>query len=214
MDRHISQRGEPANRTRDTVSNGYIAVVDDDESVCRSLARLLGAFSYQVQTYQSGREFLDSLSAAVPACLLLDLRMDDMTGLEVLYHLVVRGLGIPAIVVTAHDDPGMRLLCESVGTVAFLLKPTPSESLLEAIRSSTGVCSKIELTAPLAESERGTATEISTLPAYQRIRCYRALAREIRAEAAMMESSVYKDHLLIAEQWEMLAVEVEKRFIH
>jgi FixJ family two-component response regulator len=207
----------PENHVPTAAPTQHIAIVDDDESVRHSLARLLGAFSYRVQTYPSGRKFLDSLSTAVPACLLLDLRMDDMTGLEVLYHLVVRGLGIPAIIVTAHDDPGTRLLCESVGTVAFLLKPAPSDLLLKAIRSAAeglGANTDGKVEPLLADSDRGTVTEISTLPAYERIRCYRALAKDIRAEAATRENSTYKSHLLIAEQWEMLAVDVEKRFVH
>jgi len=120
----------------ETVSTGHIAIVDDDESVRRAMARLLGLYSFQVQTYPSGRDFLDSLTIGVPACLIVDLRMNDMTGLELLHHLAGRGLRIPTIVVTADDEPGMRHQCKLAGAVAFLVKLLMRDPLLEAIRTA------------------------------------------------------------------------------
>ena len=113
-----------------------IAIVDDDEPVRRALARLLEAYSFQVQTYPSGREFLASVKIEVPACLIIDLRMNDMTGLELLDHLDGIGLRIPTIVATADDDPGMQNRCKLAGAVAFLVKPVKRDPLLGAINAA------------------------------------------------------------------------------
>jgi FixJ family two-component response regulator len=116
----------------------HIAIVDDDESILRALSRLLKTYSFQVKTYASGREFLDSLKAGTPDCLILDLHMKhEMSGLEVLHRLGGLGFNIPTIVATAQDEPGMRHRCELAGAVGFLVKPFSVESLLETIRSVT-----------------------------------------------------------------------------
>jgi FixJ family two-component response regulator len=113
---------------------GHIAIVDDHDSVRRAMARLIGAHSsFQVQTYASGREFLDSLKSSVPNCLIVDLRMNDMTGLQLLHCLAGMGLRIPTIVATADDEPGMRHRCKLAGAVAFLVKPVMGGPLLHAI---------------------------------------------------------------------------------
>jgi FixJ family two-component response regulator len=110
--------------------------VDDDESVRRAMARLLEALSFQVHTYSSGREFLDSLKIGVPACLIVDLQMKDMTGLELMHHLAGTELRIPTIVVTADDEPGMRHRCTLAGAVAFLVKPVITDTLLETMNAA------------------------------------------------------------------------------
>jgi FixJ family two-component response regulator len=129
---------DPLPRTA-PVESGYVAIVDDEESVCRALARLLRAYSFQVRTYQSAREFLASLNNSVPACLIVDLHMPYMTGLELLHHLADRGLGIPAIVVTARDVSDMQRRRELPGSVAFLLKPVMLDPLLKAIEIAIGM---------------------------------------------------------------------------
>ena len=115
---------------------GHIAIVDDDASVGRALARLIKAHCYPVQVYRSAREFLDTLKTSTPACLIVDLQMEEMTGLQLIHHLASIGLRIPAIFVTARDEPGMQHSCEASGAIAFLLKPVMSEPLLEAINTA------------------------------------------------------------------------------
>ena len=110
-----------------------IAIVDDDLSVLKALTRLLRTRSLHAKTYRSGREFLTALSDDVPECLILDLQMPEMNGLELLQHLMHRGIQIPTIIITAHGDVGMREHCESAGAVAFLLKPVQDTSLFAAI---------------------------------------------------------------------------------
>jgi FixJ family two-component response regulator len=121
-----------------TEGNSYIAIVDDDPSVRKALARLISSFSFRAQSYATVREFLQSLKAGVPNCLILDLQMDEVTGLELQNHLQNTGVRIPTIVLTAHDEPGMQDRCTAAGAVAFLVKPVSKEQLFEAIRGATG----------------------------------------------------------------------------
>jgi FixJ family two-component response regulator len=127
----------PANREKDA-SVRSIAIVDDDEPVRRAFARLLRAYSFQVQIYGSGAEFLRSLNKSVPDCLIVDVHMDDMTGFELLLRLSCLGLRIPALVVTARDDPGVQADCELCGGAALLIKPVEGQSLLNAIETAIG----------------------------------------------------------------------------
>ena len=116
----------------------WIAIVDDDPSVLKALARLLRARAFDARTYTSAREFLNALHEGLPECLIVDLQMPDMTGLELQRHLTRSGLRIPTIIITAHDEAGARERCESAGAVAFLSKPLQDTSLLAAIESATG----------------------------------------------------------------------------
>jgi FixJ family two-component response regulator len=120
-----------------TETASHIAVVDDDPSVRKALARLLSVFSYHVQTYASVAEFLQSLKVNIPACLIVDLQMEGMTGLELQHHLRISGPRIPTIVVTAHEEPGLQDRCKDAGAAAVLLKPVAKDQLLAAIEATT-----------------------------------------------------------------------------
>jgi FixJ family two-component response regulator len=114
-----------------------IAILDDDASVRKALARLIAAYSYRVETYSSAREFIESLNRGVPDCLILDLQMQDITGLELQHYLNRRGTPIPTIVLTAQDEAGTHERCIDAGAVAFLVKPVAKEQLLWAIEATT-----------------------------------------------------------------------------
>jgi FixJ family two-component response regulator len=111
----------------------WIAIVDDDPSVLKALARLLKARGIEVRTYRSARDFLTSLPDGRPECLVVDLQMPEMTGLELQRHLIRTGIRIPTIVITAHNEGEMRELCKSMGASDFLSKPLQDTSLLAAI---------------------------------------------------------------------------------
>lgn len=115
---------------------GHIAVVDDDGSLRRAMARLLKAHSFEVRTYASAHEFIDSLEVEVPACLIVDLSMEGITGLGLLHYLVGTPFKIPTIVATAHDEPGIRHQCALAGAINFLVKPVTSDLLLGAIKAA------------------------------------------------------------------------------
>lgn len=116
-----------------------IAVVDDDVGVLRALGRLLRAHGHEVKTFESAQEFLAMLPRDVPQCLVLDLQMPNMGGLELQQHLVRSGVHLPTIIITAHDDPGVRERCEAAGDMTFLLKPLQDASLFAAIKKVTGI---------------------------------------------------------------------------
>jgi FixJ family two-component response regulator len=113
-----------------------VAVVDDDASVRKALARLLSASSFDPSTYGSAREFLTSLAAGTPECLVIDLHMPELTGLDLQRHLTRAGVKIPTIVITAYNDPGIRERCQSAGVAAFLLKPLNGATLIGAINAA------------------------------------------------------------------------------
>jgi len=123
----------PANREQSTPPGKYIAIVDDDESVCRAFARLLRAYSFDPQIYQSGDEFLESVRNNVPACLIVDVHLGDMNGFEVLRRLASMGMNIPAIVVTARDESSVRRDFALCAATALIRKPVEGKSLLDAI---------------------------------------------------------------------------------
>jgi FixJ family two-component response regulator len=117
---------------------GFVAIVDDDSAVRRALSRLLGASTIQTQSFASAREFLDSLGSGVPDCLILDMQMPEMTGLELQSELLRLGARIPTIVITAHNEGGLRERCLAAGAAAYLVKPLDSTKLLASINSAIG----------------------------------------------------------------------------
>jgi FixJ family two-component response regulator len=110
-----------------------IAVVDDDPSVLKALTRLLRIRSFGAKTYGSALEFLASLSGEKPDCLIVDLQMPGMSGLDLHQYLTGRGIEIPTIIITAHDEGDARRRCERAGAAGYLLKPIEDTALLAAI---------------------------------------------------------------------------------
>jgi FixJ family two-component response regulator len=118
------------------MSNEHIAVVDDDASVLKALARLLDAISYRVRIHESGEQFIASLRLQVPECLILDLNMKEMSGEDVQRYLADTRTRIPTIILTARDDPNIEKHCMQAGAVAFLLKPVTPDQLVRAIQTA------------------------------------------------------------------------------
>ena len=113
-----------------------IAVVDDEESVRRALARMLGASQFDVDVFGSGQEFLDSLRARLPDCAILDYRMPGLSGRDVQRQLALANIHIPIIVVTAHDQPALREQCLADGASAYVAKPLQRERLVGLINDA------------------------------------------------------------------------------
>lgn len=111
-----------------------IAVVDDEPSVRRAFQRLLRLAGFDVDTFACGEAFLASLSARVPDCVILDLHMPGMSGLEVQSRLADEHRAVPVVVITGYDVPAARANALAMGAVAFLTKPVSEELLLAAIR--------------------------------------------------------------------------------
>jgi FixJ family two-component response regulator len=113
-----------------------VAIIDDDPALLKALARLLRTHALTVATFQSGQQFLASLPEPLPDCLILDFQMPGMTGLEVQQDLARKGIRIPTIIITAHDEAGIRERCKSAGAIAYLAKPVPEAALFAAIEAA------------------------------------------------------------------------------
>jgi FixJ family two-component response regulator len=113
-----------------------LSVVDDDASVRKATGRLIKSFGFTVEIFGSGEEFLLSGSLRVTSCLVLDLQMPGMSGLQLQSHLVAAGYRIPIIFITAYPDERTRAQALEAGAVDFLTKPFGEEALLSGIRSA------------------------------------------------------------------------------
>ena len=113
-----------------------VFVVDDDASVRRSTERLIRIAGFKVQTFESARDFLNYLRPEGPACLVLDVRMPGLSGLDLQKELSQSGKQIPIIFMTGHGDIPMSVRAMKAGAVEFLTKPVKQRTLLEAIRAA------------------------------------------------------------------------------
>jgi FixJ family two-component response regulator len=110
-----------------------IAIVDDDQSVLTALGRLIAAAGYEVETFISGAAFLESAENHEPDCVVLDLHMPNMSGLEVQSLLKSGHAGIPVLFLTGGDSPEARSCALGGGASAYLCKPVDQDTLLAAI---------------------------------------------------------------------------------
>jgi FixJ family two-component response regulator len=114
-----------------------VLVVDDDDSVRQALGWLLSSAGYSVATFSSGAELLQHIPAEMPACLLIDVRMPDMTGLEVKETLSRQGNDLTTVFITGHDDVAIGVRAMKCGAADFLLKPFEDVEVLDAVRRAT-----------------------------------------------------------------------------
>jgi FixJ family two-component response regulator len=119
-----------------TEAQPIVFIVDDDPSVRRSTERLVRSAGLEVQTFTSAREFLKHPRADRPACLVLDVRMPGLSGMDLQRELTQSGIHIPIIFITGHGDIPMSVRAMKAGAVEFLTKPFRSRSLLDAVRAA------------------------------------------------------------------------------
>jgi len=113
-----------------------VSVVDDDESVRESLPDLLGKFGFAARAFSSAEEFLSSDSVGETKCLILDVAMPGMTGLDLQRELKRRGQEVPVIFITAQKDSNLREQAFEQGAAQFLYKPFSATALLEALKET------------------------------------------------------------------------------
>lgn len=113
-----------------------IAVVDDDEAVRESLCALLRSVGYDAKVFASAADFLNSCESAQTHCLIVDLRMPDMTGLELVDRLASQGMKISVILISGNYDDAARSHAKQAGIVALLEKPFSDDALLDSIRQA------------------------------------------------------------------------------
>jgi two-component system response regulator FixJ len=113
-----------------------IHVIDDDEAMRESLAFLLDSVRLDVRTYESAVAFLASLPDIAPGCVITDVRMPEVSGVELLRRLRQLDIGLPVIVITGHGDVPLAVEAMKLGAVEFLEKPFDDDVLLAAVRSA------------------------------------------------------------------------------
>jgi len=118
------------------VARNLVSVVDDDESIRRTTTRLIESFGFRAAAFESAYGFLRSSQLHDTACLIVDVQMPGMNGLQLQSHLAAQGCGIPIIFITAYDEKESRRRAMQAGAVAFLGKPFSDEQLLQTIRST------------------------------------------------------------------------------
>jgi FixJ family two-component response regulator len=128
-----------ADTSRSTVADAtpLVAIVDDDESVRQSTLRLIRSFGYHAHAFATGEEFLASPAASEAACLVLDVRMPRMDGLEVQRRLADTGARTPIVFLTGRATEDEERRARSGGAIAFLRKPVGRDALLEVLRAAT-----------------------------------------------------------------------------
>jgi FixJ family two-component response regulator len=115
-----------------------VCVIDDDESILRALRRLLGTTGFQVETFSSAEAFLESGRHGHVDCLVLDLHLGGLSGLELQERLAASGARTPVVVITAHDDLPTRERARRAGAIDYLPKPFDDDSLIAAIHRAIG----------------------------------------------------------------------------
>ena len=110
-----------------------VHLVDDDEAIRRSVGFMLKTSGFQVRVYESGIELLKSASSLEPGCVLLDIRMPGMDGLEVLAALRAKGVSLPVIIMTGHGDVSLAVQAMKAGALDFIEKPFEKAVLVSAI---------------------------------------------------------------------------------
>ena len=113
-----------------------IAILDDEEPVRIALGRLLHSAGFQIECFASGKQFVESLSNRVPDCLVLDLHMSGLTGLDVLNLLITKKVRIPTVMITGHDMQNMKERALAAGADSYLIKPLDDSVLISAVQDS------------------------------------------------------------------------------
>ena len=142
-----------------------VRIVDDDEAVRKSLAFLLSTAGIPIRVYESATSFLAGLSTLQDGCLITDVRMPDMTGIELLQHLRGKGLRLPVIVITGHGDIPLAVEAMKCGALDFIEKPFAEESILRAVRAAEDRAKKI---GRRSEEETEVASRLASLSERER----------------------------------------------
>ena len=113
-----------------------VHVIDDDPAMRDSLTFLLGVHGFQASAYESAAAFLSAIAQKHPDCVVTDVRMPGMNGLELVRHLKAEGINVPVIVITGHGDVGLAVEAMKAGVLDFLEKPFADDAFLSAIHSA------------------------------------------------------------------------------
>ena len=126
----------PTTRTQTEIGAPVVSDVDDDVSVRKSLSRLIRAAGWDAETFSSANEFMERMPSPGAACVLLDIQMPGLTGLQLHEWMAGKGVSLPVVFLTGHGNIPTSVQAMKMGAVDFLLKPVDEETLLEAIRQA------------------------------------------------------------------------------
>jgi FixJ family two-component response regulator len=115
-----------------------VAVVDDDPEMRAAMATLLSSYGYRAETFDSAETFLICASTSKATCLVVDIQLGDISGVELAHQLAADGYSYPVIFMTGLDDEVVRKQAAAAGGVAFLRKPFPAKMLFDAIEKAVG----------------------------------------------------------------------------
>jgi FixJ family two-component response regulator len=127
---------KPVEKITDEPAESIVFVVDDDPSMRRALGNLIQSVGFRVEVFSSAQEFLSHKRALAPACLVLDVRLKGLSGLELQRELAAADDAIPIIFITGHGDIPMAVRAMKAGAVEFLSKPFRDQDLLDAIHQA------------------------------------------------------------------------------
>ena len=168
-----------------TEQDAIIYLIDDDDAMRRSLVYLLDSAGWRTKPFASGRDFLDQYDGHVPGCMVLDVLMPFMGGMEVQQVLRARDICLPIIFLSAHGDLAMAVQAMKLGAVDFLEKPCKDHVLLDAVgrsvRHSIVQClSEQQLAAARARLETLTAREREVAECLAAGDCNKTIARKLQ----------------------------------
>jgi CheY-like chemotaxis protein len=121
-----------------SIQQRIVAIVDDDPGMRKATANLLSAFGYGTETFDSAEAFLNATATSEATCLVVDVQLGDISGVELAHQLAADGFKYPIIFMTALDDGRIRSQAEAAGAIAYLRKPFSESSLIEAIVKAIG----------------------------------------------------------------------------
>lgn len=142
-----------------------VYIVDDDPAVCDALAKLVETVDFNVKTFSTAQEFLDSYDSSQPACLILDVRMPGMSGLALQTKLQEDGADIPIIFISGHGDVAMATEALRGGAVDFIEKPFRNQVLLDRINEAF---SKADKTRQIREDREAARAKLELLTPRER----------------------------------------------
>ena len=165
-------------------SEPVVFVIDDDEAVLESLSLMIETVGLKVQTYSSAKEFLDDHDPAQSGCLVLDVRMPGMSGLELLSQLTNQEFSISVIIITGHGDVPMAVQALKAGAVDFIEKPFREQVLLDSIQKAIKMdaenrCKQIEQTDIKGKMENLSPRELEVMDLFVTGKSSKMIAYEL-----------------------------------
>ncbi len=144
------------------VSNAVVHLIDDDEDVRRSVSFLLSTAGFAVRVYELGVKFLEKLEGLPPGCIVSDVRMPGMDGVELQRQLRAKGIAMPIIIMTGHGDVPLAVEAMKAGAVDFIEKPFGDDVLIDAVQSALSQLRHADQSAAEAAQIRARADGLST----------------------------------------------------